>query len=276
MSPTIRLLAAPAACVLALLAFPAKAGGPAEDQATPSEHSVPAQASCDLCATISRFSDSIGYDDEAKSQRETEDLVAQKSMAASAELMVGPARGQFWIGLFGVIGLIGSLALSLLALALTRDALKQQRVSAERQLRAYVGVRRIVINDVAVGREPDVTISLFNHGATPAYKVEEEVKLIFVPHGTPLPFDREKVETSVTINPGEISKTYVTTNGHFLSSDDVAALALGPHQGGAMLLVAVRVTYETFDVRRTLEYAAARYGPTGAERYLIAGHNWAD
>lgn len=276
MPRTTRGVLAQAALVITLMAFPAEAGGVSGDQATPSDPPVPPAASCDLCATINRLSDAVSYEDEAERRRKAEDLAAQKSMAASAELMVGPARGQFWVGLVSVIGLIGSLGLSLLALAFTRDALKQQRVSAERQLRAYVGVREIVVKDVAVGVEPDVTIVFYNHGATPAYKVEEEVNFIFVPSGTPLPFNRDKVETSVTINPGETSKTYCAANGHILSADDIAALTLGPYRGGAMLLVTAHVTYETFDVRRTLEYAAAHYGATGAERYLITDHNWAN
>lgn len=53
----------------------------------------------------------------------------------------------------------------------TRRLIENGEASARRQLRAYVGVSEVVVDEQIEGRAPRVSITLKNFGATPAYKL---------------------------------------------------------------------------------------------------------
>lgn len=81
----------------------------------------------------------------------------------------------------GVVIAVATIALALLTGALTfytanlwratRRLVESGEASAQRQIRAYLGVSEVVFEEQTEGRAPQVSITVKNFGATPAYKL---------------------------------------------------------------------------------------------------------
>ncbi|NOG71540.1 hypothetical protein [Roseicella sp. DB1501] len=118
-------------------------------------------------------------------QHEADDLVAQQRAAIAAERAADAANDQVniaWVQT--VLAGVGTVAL-FWTLLLTRRSVKEAGRSAdaaaaavqaadrtaEKQLRAYVGIERITIYNVVAGRQPTVEIEITNFGQTPARRL---------------------------------------------------------------------------------------------------------
>lgn len=102
-----------------------------------------------------------------RDQRQS-DLCAQWKAADAAR---EAARWAFWSTIVSVAGIFGlwlNLRQGRHALAKAREANEIARLSAERQLRAYVGVEKLKINTVVAGARLIVWMTLRNRGQTPA------------------------------------------------------------------------------------------------------------
>lgn len=98
---------------------------------------------------------------QAAEQREKADLKAQESMADAAIELIKVSWWQFGAGVIG-------LATLFLTLKYTRDTAKAVSETAERQLRAYVGVVSI---DTTKPFMDEFTVHIKNVGQTPAHKM---------------------------------------------------------------------------------------------------------
>jgi hypothetical protein len=197
---------------------------------------------------------------EPPDQIAAQDLAAQKSMASSAQAMLVPTWIQVLIAAVGIGGVVSSLAFSARGLRQTKEALELQRMSSERQLRAYVGVRSVKILRFEVGQKVAVRITLKNFGQTPAYNVEErlEVRIISNDH---IDFEPKLLSQGLVINPGDESAS-VATSDRILTEgmkSEIEARA-----GDPSMVVEVRgaVEYDdAFGIRRKLRYGSGHFGP---------------
>lgn len=93
---------------------------------------------------------------------------------------------------------VAAIALALLTGALafytanlwrdTRRLIENGEASAQRQLRAYVGVSEVVFEEEIEGRAPRVSLTIKNFGATPAYKlaVAADAQIAFAANQVPV------------------------------------------------------------------------------------------
>jgi hypothetical protein len=71
----------------------------------------------------------------------------------------------------------------------------RMKLTAVRQLRAYVSVKTARVDDLEVGKQPVATIVVKNYGQTPAYGFASAGQMDFVASGASLPILREPVPT---------------------------------------------------------------------------------
>lgn len=137
-----------------------------------------------------------------------------------------------------------------------------------------MGVESMSLTKVRAGSEPEAKVVLKNYGNTPAYKVEEKIKLTYIPiHAKPT-FDMEAMECGVTINPTEKSISLVDSEKIDVERMNSFKGTSSTASAGYVLVGEVR--YFTFNKWRTLRYAMHFYGAECKERELIAGQNWSD
>lgn len=154
-------------------------------------------------------------------QREADDLIAQQRAAAAAERAADAAESQrvaaWWQTALTALGTLGLLY----TLALTRRSVKEAGRSAdaalaalqaaertaERQLRAYIGILDISVSHVATGRSPRVAINLKNFGQTPAHRLGAKTEIEVMPTHAPVfavgPLDdnhRQSIGPGATFN----------------------------------------------------------------------------
>ena len=121
--------------------------------------------------------------EQAADQRNKEDLIAQKSMADSTERMVLIGWLQMALGTLGLLAIGMTLwytreAVEQTAKATkaTEAAVKVTRKTAERELRAYVGIANASIVATEVGKTPNVKLEIKNFGSTPAKDVRHRYR----------------------------------------------------------------------------------------------------
>ena len=116
-------------------------------------------------------------DCDSPNSREDADLCEQRRMAKAAEETVEAtrdaanwARNQFWATIGEIVALVLTILIAMAAVIAAFRSNRIARESAERQLRAYVGVFRTTIDWSVVGA-PRATIHIRNDGQTPAYNL---------------------------------------------------------------------------------------------------------
>lgn len=176
-------------------------------------------------------------------EREQRDLAAQESMAVFA----------YWM--FGAMMLQTALAGGALV-ALVKD-LRQNRRSAELQLRAYVSATPSQLESYEVGTHPVVHLDFRNGGSSPAYGVYHygDVAVLSLP-----------LETDPTINRTPPNQTPApfslfstdTRMGKIAASKKITSEQIEAIQQGEKGLFAYGdvIYYDTFGVRRETEFCA--------------------
>lgn len=155
---------------------------------------------------------------ERTEQRERSDLEAQWAAANAAREQAVLALWQIWIGVAGTMVAAVGLIFIAVTLYYTRRAVKEASLATqaandavaitreigERQLRAYVHVTRIGLEQVNNDEcEPAVRVSYKNFGQSPAQQVINKFHIIFKGGGE-IPFKRrptEKEESGFTLGP---------------------------------------------------------------------------
>lgn len=145
------------------------------------------------------------------------DLCAQWRAAKAAE------KSAEWT-LYGVIASLIGIALFMWQLALTREAVKDTgdatiamreanniaKVSAERQLRAYLGVRDFTVTGLRSDETPALRFDIFNSGQTPAREVRYTAKIFGFTtdaHIAKIKFGKMEHPYSVGVSlPGQVGK----------------------------------------------------------------------
>ncbi len=164
---------------------------------------------------------------QAAEEREKDDLIAQRSMASSAEDLVGLTLGQILLGIAGVGLLFYTLHLTrqanraaIRAAKAAEDAVEATTDTAKQQLRAYISSGRILWRTYETGEPKQVTgygvaIEWKNNGATPARRGRAAANLTITKDSLPQDFKYPDLATEdviserVNIGPGQITKSVV-------------------------------------------------------------------
>lgn len=112
-------------------------------------------------------------------ERERADLVAQEGMNTATQRMADDASLQTWFVGFGTLLVFGTLLLmiqanraAIQAASAAQDSVTLMEEMSKRQLRAYVCVSNVRIENFKVFEIPTITFEVRNHGPTPAMDVE--------------------------------------------------------------------------------------------------------
>lgn len=229
--------------------------------------------------TIRHLEDRVGVLEAERDRtavQQQRDLAAQESMADSAGSMVLPAWLQAVVGLLGTVGLIVSLIVSAFALRQTRAALRDQRESSSRQLRAYLGTEGVLVSGLGAGERPRADLTVRNWGQTPAYNIRETMNIHLVRQGTADEFPDEHLDEGITINPGAASGSFKVAAVE-LTKEQAEEIERGEQGDHPTLVVYVKGSLEyddAFGERRMLRYASAHWGPNGRSVNLLTGGNY--
>lgn len=197
-------------------------------------------------------------------EREIQDLLAQQSMANSAQRLLEPSWAQVWIAAFGTVGLCISLAFSYLALSGTRKAMRLQTETAHTHLRAYLGIRELELKNLAVGLDPYVTLALKNYGVTPAANLVERTGLSIQPISTVYDYSVSHMDSGVTVLPGQDTNT-VTPLGRRLTEADIKKII---EDKTHVIIFSCEIEYESMgQVRRT--ETSVRFQEAGKDHRLL-------
>lgn len=203
-------------------------------------------------------------------ENERADLAAQQSMGDSAQKMLWPAWLQGITGTLGVAGVIGSLIFS----TMTH---RQNQLSSERQLRAYLGITGVTFADVEPGKRLRALLNTKNFGQTPAYNVQEELTIEIFKNGDVVTTVPTEVGGGLCINPGADFGTFQLIDEP-LSDAQHAQITSVPPNGDApeyVVRVAGRTTYtDAFKVQRHIYYDSAHWGAGLGRHVLAKGKNY--
>jgi hypothetical protein len=197
----------------------------------------------------------------ASIEREVQDLAAQSSMAESAQQQLRSSWAQVWIAGLGTLGLGASLAFSFLALSGTRKAMRLQRDSSKKQLRAYLGVEKVVLREFEDAKRP-------SYGVTPAFNLVEEMAISIQPRSTVYDLERSPTESGVTVQPGQSTVT-LKTLAQALTAEDIKSIRDDEERA---IIVCGVVEYETMGERQRTEFAL-RFNGKGSDHRLLPKHN---
>lgn len=110
------------------------------------------------------------------SDSDCQQLFANLRSAAASEASADAAEQQLWMNLFALLGLVATVAYARRAWIASRDsaeaankALRHTEVTAERQLRAYIGLEGGHLKIFSDEGRLQAEIRFKNSGATPAY-----------------------------------------------------------------------------------------------------------
>lgn len=122
---------------------------------------------------------------QGQTKHDAEDLVAQQQSAHWAIVAALAGAGGLVSTIIGLFFVWQSLTKTNESLRLNRQANDHARESAERQLRAYVSIKDIVVNKFAANEAVEVSVLLINSGQTPARELRGVVSGI----PTPTPYE---------------------------------------------------------------------------------------
>jgi hypothetical protein len=193
--------------------------------------------------------------DEAEfcEQRRSADA-AQQQVIWAREQAIWTER-QSYIGAFGLLGVVVSLILSAwAAIAASRAAIAADKAvavaadTARRQLRAYINVESVTLDQFEIGKPVTVVVSAPNNGQTPATKVKMLVSLRFVsvPLANSLAHDPVEMGSEATIGP----KVYVNVAAMVRDGENGPPTILGQQhvtalkEGSLALVCFGTITYE--------------------------------
>ncbi|WP_415013724.1 hypothetical protein [Brevundimonas sp.] len=114
---------------------------------------------------------------DADAEREQRDLDAQEDMAIWAQAMFWTALAQALLSAAGIVLIYITFRETRRAANSAEEIVDVTRRSAERQMRAYLSIRRVQIEDFKVGEYPKVTIDLRNTGQTPAKRISARIDM---------------------------------------------------------------------------------------------------
>jgi hypothetical protein len=158
-----------------------------------------------------------------------------------------------------VLLFVATLGLWLATVRLVRGSEK----TAERQLRAYVGITEATVSDFAVGQILRVSMTIKNSGQTPAYKVTQHYSIMGgeYPRKDPLPQVIVPGGSS-TLGPGEVHLLEIPLHGPLPSSAYSQITS-----GGAAIYIWGRVMYEdAFGYNRETRFSYIFGGRFGVHR----------
>ncbi len=143
------------------------------------------------------------------------DLEAQWAAAAAGERVARLAVWQLFFGAFGIAAVAWSLYYTRVSLALSRQAVQaanrtadEAKESSERQLRAYVSIKTLVLKKVG-DRRYEAQINYANSGQTPAYKIKICHASVVSSEPAFEPLEPEKTTGSRDLGPGTNFTTFV-------------------------------------------------------------------
>lgn len=165
---------------------------------------------------------------EAAEQREKDDLVAQETMAESAEELLGLTQWQIYVGGAGISLLVATLILTIRATNAAVEANKISRESVERQLRAYVFLdnKSFHVGGEAPVSGPIVRASVINAGQTPAYDLRHWIGIGFYEVPLAQTLDEGTFSATRTLGPGGSAVLEITKKAA-LTPEQIEALKAG-------------------------------------------------
>ena len=212
---------------------------------------------------------------EAAQQREKEDLVAQQRMADSTRDVVVVTEWQLYVGGVGIALLVLTLVLTVRATNAAVEANRIARKSAERQLRAYVGLKdaRITMNDEG---ELSYRVRYKNYGQTPGFKLTVQTSCTATPLPLKVPLSSTEPEPDDLKSMGILWPTQFVENtrtmfapgtqlpGKFTPEyrDDIAAAR------AAVFLYGEIAYWDIFKKRRSTTFRLMYTGPWGGHQSL--------
>lgn len=145
----------------------------------------------------------------------------------------------------------------------TRDLVTGADANADRQLRAYVMIRDVVINDFEIGKIPIPRITIKNSGLTPARNVTVWCNVGFdlFPHTLSLPRRSQDALPPTPIAPGGTHTIEPKIKQGEMNAPTWAALESGTHA----IYVMGEIRYEdAFGQHRETDFLLFTGGPLGA------------
>ena len=168
---------------------------------TPAFSAQPTEGDARLDALVSSIADVKAQQQQASAEkvqgaereaieRDIRDVVAQESMAKSTSSIVTLTSVQIIIGILGMLGLAATLHYTRRSATFAQEAAKASVDSVElaegtshRQLRAYVNLKWVRIDEFAVGSPVKITFRIHNTGQTPALKCRSACDIQYVDVG---------------------------------------------------------------------------------------------
>jgi hypothetical protein len=157
------------------------------------------------------------------------ELMANISMSWNKFVQYMEAHTDFWIAIGTLIIAAFTLLLGIATFLLwraTRNLVRGAERTAERQLRAYIGILHYEIRNAKTGQHPECDIAFKNFGLTPAYKVKvrNEFKFIALP-GRPEDFAMTDPNPIAPLAPAN-ETTLKSKADNTLTQDEVDQLEL--------------------------------------------------
>lgn len=186
----------------------------------------------------SRVSAAAAQTTNADVQREIDDLTAQENMAESAGRLVTATWWQIGIGAVSMLGLLWTLAVT--------------RSGSRMQLRAYVVVMLVKMNEIKSGEKSKALMNVKNVGATPAYELSSAITTDIVSRD-----DVDRLACIIVDDDVEESLTIAPDQGHGVNSESTVSVTAGEladiQSGDKIILVRGTVRYKDIfkRVRRT-------------------------
>lgn len=141
--------------------------------------------------------------------------------------------------------------------------------TAERQLRAYVGVDAVSVSGISPNAEPCAMITIRNFGQTPAYDLTHvgDIRLAPFPDAGTLEPITSAIPPKQPLHPNAIIIKSVELR-HSLTNEQLASVR---HRNAAIYIFGIIKYRDTFGHERTTKYRAMTGGNMGIRGNSVAG-----
>lgn len=263
------------------LAQEPESGGIGEDQRN---HAQADSTAAEFRPTITEDERAAAVDAEARQRSEQnakDDLAAQQSMARSTEELVALTDRQITIGIVEAaflvltVGFTGWAAWSAAAAArATNSQVAVARETAERQLRAYLGIKEATMSLGGASNVIGVHLEFVNCGQTPAHKCQMKVGASLQDRET-YSIDWEKVSASDK----EESVVFPGISQHIAPQVRLGRGDLAEFRAGRKMVVvyALIIYRDAFDRERRYRFSCMNvHAPDGVLTWPVKGTKYPD
>ena len=221
-----------------------------------------------------------GNSENNSSGRGTLDLIERRRMVDAAENQVAASIIAVLLLFLTLTATAWAACAAGVAAKAARDSVKIAAETAQRQLRAYLGLTNAGIEGVSIGCVPVASFSVMNTGQTPAYDVRLSGDITIGPHplpegvGLPAPGVDGTDPSAATQQPGQTMGMLGASQRMYRREDfgreipEEIVTALG--DGTKVIYVYGEITYrDAFDDRWTMRYRYICRGLTDTKGLYI-------